>query len=137
MPVPYQKYSIDPRDLSPNVAVGVALPFNSGNVFTSTYSTREQIKYNLINLLLTNKGERVQNPEFGTNVRRYIFEFITQDNVDALKASITNSIATYIPEIIIDTIDQNLSEDTSTVALSISYTLKLSGTKDNVTINFE
>ena len=55
---------VDPRDLQRNTAIGVRLPFNAPGVFYSTFSTKDQLKYNLINLLLTSKGERIYNPEF-------------------------------------------------------------------------
>ena len=61
MPIP-QVVRIDPRDLDKNKAVGISLPFNAGGVFRSTYATKDQIKSNLINLLLTYKGERIENP---------------------------------------------------------------------------
>jgi phage baseplate assembly protein W len=136
MPLLYQKYRIDPLDLQPNVAIGVALPFNASGVFTSTYSTKDQIKYNLINLLLTQKGERIENPEFGSNIRSYIFEQITPENTEALKASIANSISTYVPEVVINSIEHILNEDQNTVSIKIFYALKLSGNTDNVTISF-
>lgn len=137
MPVPYQKYRIDPRDLNKNIAIGVALPFSSPGVFTSTFSTKEQVKYNLINLILTNKGERIENPEFGSDVRRFIFEFITDQNTEALKSTILTSITRYIPEIVVRGIEANPDPDANTISLKIIYEMKLSGDSDNVTIEFE
>ena len=32
------------------------------------------IKQAIQNLLLTNKGERLMNPEYGSDIRRYLFE---------------------------------------------------------------
>ena len=40
---------IFPIDTKPGIAVGVSLPFNAPNVFYSTYTTKDSIKYNLIN----------------------------------------------------------------------------------------
>ena len=48
---------VDPRDFQVNTAIGVGLPFNAPGVFNSIYSTREQIKFNLI--------ERNDQPRFG------------------------------------------------------------------------
>lgn len=135
--IPSQKYRIDPRDLVPNIAIGIALPFNGPAVFNQTHSTKEQTKFNLINLLLTNQGERIENPEFGTNIRSFLFEVISDDNIDAMKASIVSSISIYIPDIIVTSIEHESSEDTNTVSLQIYYTLKLSGSTDNIIIQFE
>ena len=40
---------INPIDLQSNVAIGVSLPFNGEGVFNLTYTTKEQIKSNLLN----------------------------------------------------------------------------------------
>ena len=69
MPIP-QTVKIDPLDLQKNIAIGISLPFNGpAGPFNKTYSTQDQAKFDLINLLLTNKGERLFNPEFGTDLR--------------------------------------------------------------------
>ena len=73
-----------PIDLTPSVAVGYGFPINGPAVFVPTFTTREQTKSNLINYLLTNKGERVFNPNFGADLRNLLFENIvdsTQDDI--------------------------------------------------------
>ena len=103
MPVP-QTYRVNPIDLQPNVAVGISLPFNTSNVFTSTYSTKDQVKYNLINFILTNKGERLFNPNFGSSIKEYLFESITGETEDSMKDTLSAELSTYFPEIIVTSI---------------------------------
>jgi hypothetical protein len=58
-----------------NTALGITLPFNGPfGLFTSTYTTQQQALSNLKNLLLTAKGERVNQPKFGTDLIRLLFE---------------------------------------------------------------
>lgn len=137
MAVPTQKYRIDVRDLNKNIAIGIALPFNAPGVFRSTYSTKDQVKYNLLNLILTNKGERVFNPEFGSDVRKYIFEQITDDSLDDLKQTILTSIQIFLPEISVVSIIITPEVDYNLVTLKLDYQLILSGDKDNVIIEFQ
>lgn len=137
MPVPNQSFRIDPRDLNANVAIGISLPFNAPNVFNPTFSTQDQVKYNMINLLLTNKGERVFNPDFGSNAKRHIFEFITDDNVEGLKNMILGSISTYIPEVILLNVEVTPDPDSHLITLRVDYQLILSGNKDTVLIQFQ
>ena len=49
------------RDITPDVAIGVNIPFNTDNVFTPNYSSIDSIKNNLINFLLTNQQRLMMN----------------------------------------------------------------------------
>ena len=57
-------------DLNPNTYIGLKLPIkNSSNLdFDMTKTSLEQSKFNITNLLLTNTGERVYQPEFGSRL---------------------------------------------------------------------
>jgi phage baseplate assembly protein W len=135
MPIP-QTIRVNPLDLQKNIAIGVSLPFNGGGVFNSTYTTKDQIKSNLINLLLTTKGERVMNPLFGCDLRKFLFESITNDNVETLKNSILDSITTFIPEISVQNIILVPNADYNLVSITIDYLLNISQTPDQVTVQF-
>lgn len=128
-------YKVNPLDLQPNVAIGVSLPFNGNAVFNSTYKTEEQIKYNLINFLLTNRGERVENPRFGSDLRRFLFEFIVDENIDEIRQLITEGVKNYIPEISVMNIDIIPEADYNQIEIKLSYKVKLSGNTDNVVLN--
>jgi phage baseplate assembly protein W len=135
MPIP-QILRIDPRDLNKNRAIGVSLPFNGGGVFRSTFSTKDQIKSNLINLLLTYKGERILNPEFGADLPRILFDPIDDNISQKIQSQIISSTQLYIPEITIDNIEVNPDIDKNTIFVIIAYTINLSGTKDKIIIDF-
>jgi hypothetical protein len=135
MPIP-QVVRIDPRDLDKNKAIGVSIPFNGGGVFKSTFSTKDQIKSNLINLLLTYKGERVLNPQFGADLPRLLFEPINNETLLKIENQIVTSVSTYIPEITITNIEITPDTDENTIYVNVIYQLKLSGTTDNIIIDF-
>lgn len=136
MPIP-QVIRIDPRDLDKNRAVGISLPFNAGGVFNSTFSTKDQIKSNLINLLLTYKGERVENPEFGADLPRLLFEPINDETYIKIQDQIITSVNTYIPEIILTNIEITPDTDNNSLYINISYQIKLSGQPDNIIIELQ
>jgi phage baseplate assembly protein W len=133
MPIP-QTIRVNPLDLQKNIAIGVSLPFNGPGVFNSTYSTKEQTKSNLVNLLLTSTGERIMNPNFGTELRRFLFEGINEDNIGLLKTSLLDSISIYIPGITVTSIDVASNPDYNLIDLSVNYLLNISQTPDEVTI---
>jgi phage baseplate assembly protein W len=133
MPIP-QTIRINPLDLQKNIAIGVSLPFNKP--FTSTYTTKDQIKSNLVNLLLTTRGERIMNPLFGTGLRNFLFEGITDYNIENLKLDLNNSINIFIPEITVLDISIIPNTDYNLIDLSINYILNISNTPDQVTVQF-
>jgi phage baseplate assembly protein W len=136
MPIP-QVVRIDPRDLDKNISIGISLPFNASGVFPKTYSTKEQIKSNLINLLLTYKGERIENPEFGADLPRLLFEPISDDTFYKIQNQILTNVNIYIPEITILNIEINPDTDKNTILIKIDYKLNISGQQDNIIIELQ
>jgi phage baseplate assembly protein W len=112
-----------PLDINQRVAVGVSVPFNSPSVFTSTYTTTDQIKSNIINYILTNTGERVLNPTFGANLRAQLFGQITPDLLNALEIKLTNDIKKYFPLIKIDSLTLSSVYEENAINLVIVYSI--------------
>jgi len=133
MPIP-QTIRVNPLDLQKNIAIGVSLPFNKP--FTSTYTTKDQIKSNLVNLLLTDMGERVMNPNFGCNLKRYLFENINDTNAEKVKNAVLSSVGYYIPEITVTSIAVTPNTDYNSIDVSVSYVLNISQTPDEITVQF-
>ena len=136
MPIP-QTTRVNPLDLQKNIAIGVSLPFNGpSGPFNKTYSTKAQIKSNLINLLLTNKGERVFNPEFGADIRRVLFEGITEDTSVLIQNLITTNVNYFIPEVNVVDVEVEPNEDNNSYNITLKYSLVISGTADQITVQF-
>lgn len=133
----YLARKINPLDLQPRKAIGVALPFSAGAVFNSTYQSKDAIKTNLVNLLLTSRGERVLNPLFGTNLREVLFEQITDTTIRRLDREIRSTISNYFPTISIKSLIIKSDPDYNTVSLVMSYTVVDTNIEDEITINFE
>lgn len=64
-----------------------------------------QIKSDLLSLLLTEPGERVMLPEFGTPLKQFFFEQNDSVIVDKVREVIANSIKTWEPRIAVTAID--------------------------------
>ena len=135
MPIP-QTIRVNPLDLQKNIAIGVSLPFNGPGVFNSTYTTKDQVKSNLVNLLLTDVGERVMNPNFGSNLKRFLFENISDINSENIKNAVLESITYYIPEITIISIILTPNADYNLIDLTVKYSLNISNTPDQITVQF-
>jgi len=132
---------VDPLDLQGNIAIGISLPFNGpAGPFNSTYSTQDQIKSNFINLLLTNKGERIYNPQFGADLKKVLFEGIVGEIETVIRSLITTNTALFIPEITINNITfsspSSAQAQNNTISVTITYTINISGNADQITVQF-
>lgn len=126
---------IFPIDTKPSVAVGVGLPFTSPGVFSSTYTTKEAIKNNLINYILTGTGERYLNPTFGAGIQGYIFEQLNSNTGAALEEDIQTIINTNFPSVIVDNLTISVQPDTYQVFMNLKYSIKDIGITDNLEIS--
>jgi phage baseplate assembly protein W len=101
----FQEEHINPLDLDSDIAVGLALPLAnpSGGGFALNYTTMDQAKTNLRNLLKTNKGERYMQPEFGADLISVLFEPNTDEIIEKLKNKVTQAVENWLPYISIKT----------------------------------
>jgi phage baseplate assembly protein W len=130
-----QKYPIDvTSSLRPVRAVGVSVPFNGDAVFNSTYTTQQQIKSNLINYFLTNKGERVFNPFFGSNLRSYLFEQLNNQTYTNLEYIIQTDLQQYFPSVFVDKLLIYGNEDNNILQVELYYSVKNFGINDQITL---
>ncbi len=127
---------ISPIDFNKSAAVGVDIPFSAPGVFKPNYTTANATKYNLLNFLLTNPGERPLNPTFGGGLRDFIFEQITTDNLDFLNEEIEEKIQQFFPNINIDNLNILSQPDNNTITVSLSYSIKNTNINDTVEIDF-
>ena len=132
---------INPLDLPQNdkVAVGVTFPFDGPAVFNSSFTTKEQVKSNLINLLLTTPGERLMNPTFGVGIRNLLFEQVIDKEL--IKNRIIDGAQVNIPEIeVTDVFIKRENNETTpeihTVRISIYYKVLADRSSDAILLNF-
>jgi len=99
------------KDLDPDVFIGVALPLEYGvnGFFSKTRTTLQQLKYNIQNLLLTQKGERLGNPEFGSNLMKVVFEPDNGDTEALIEEEIRATMSSGLP--FVNIVDIKVSSD--------------------------
>tara|TARA_B110000285_G_C15085172_1_gene595788 strand:- start:125 stop:556 length:432 start_codon:yes stop_codon:yes gene_type:complete len=124
-----------------DIALGIALPFGPGqSSFKLNYTTLDQAKTNIINLLLTHKGERFMQPDFGTNLRRFLFRQNTESLADDIRDDLSEAIKFWLPYVKAESIDidrsvQNIEQ--YTIHISITFSVTNDVTKfTTVTFNF-
>ena len=147
-----------------NRTYGISFPFlesKSGRYLHLNDKVRDEIRSNLIHLIITRRGSRYFLPTFGTRIYEFIFEQMDSATYDLIEADITEAVNEFIPNLQINQItitplneiesENNLitnpedrlsrvsSDETKnhTVRLKIDYTIKATtfNTKDFVIIN--
>jgi len=122
----------------------------SDNLSTNTYFlmtqvTKDALSSDLMLLLLTQKGERFYEPNYGTNLIKYIFE--PNDTLTAVdvEQEIKNTVSKYIPNLKINKIDFNwnlddngqpISENQLNVTIQFTYTEDNFSEQGSIDINF-
>lgn len=127
---------IFPLDTKKGTAIGISLNFNNPGVFQSTYLTKDAVKNNLINFFLTNNTERYLNPNFGGNLRKYLFEQLNSNTTEFLKEDIQQQINLFFPSVIVDSLDIIQYQDTNEIVVTLKYTIRDTTISDQLDIAF-
>ena len=95
--------SVIEKDLDPDTFIGLQLPLgvHQDGVFKQTQTLLEQTKSSIRNLLLTRRGERLGNPNFGSS-----------DIESKIEESIRGSIREFLPFVTVNEITFSTSENT-------------------------
>ena len=146
-----QERRYNPLDFEPDVAIGIGLPLVNGTggkyptpsaasienasqeigsskftggVFHSTYTTTDQVKANIKNLVLTNPGERLYHPDFGIAVQGLLFENITPGVVSQVTDAINTQINKWLPYVKVKNVDVNTDRlDSNELRIRLDYTI--------------
>ena len=127
--------NVDVLDLKPSTGVGIDLPFNGPTGINTTYTTRDAVKANLLNFILTGKRERVMNPTFGSGVRDLIFEQQTEDLTNQVEDLIIGGVEAFFPQVQINTLNVVQSPDNYTITIYLNYSVINTNIQDELQIN--
>lgn len=125
--------------------LGFAFPFRKGPLaFPQQATDDELIKNDLVQLILTNKGERVMRPTYGSSAFDYIFESNNSALSLIIESDVSQLIAKYEPRVILravrvtagDTAATAIGNQQSTVSVVISYVVVPTKTTDELTMTF-
>lgn len=94
----------------------------------------EHVRDEIIQLLLTNPGERLFVPDFGGGVRRMVFENINETTAAVTKAVITQAINRWLGHRVkLEELEVAVSD--TTIEVIIRY--RLAGTQDSRVLRFQ
>jgi phage baseplate assembly protein W len=129
--------NVFPTPSSGSAVLGFSLPMSGRAVFNPTYTTKEVVKTNLINWLLTNRGERVFRPNFGADLRALLWEGINDGTTSALEDRIKDNITSNFPTIEIKKINFDNQPDRNTINFILDYEVHNIGETDQINIELQ
>lgn len=106
--------------------INIRFPFKDskeGDYVELNKTSLDAIKSNLMFLILTNRGERLYMPNFGTNLKKFIFEQFDTITASEIRADINKSVNEYIPNLIIDEVEITPLYSELTARVKIKYTI--------------
>jgi phage baseplate assembly protein W len=123
----YKIETVTTNDTTNLVGLGIKLPFNGTGVFSINYDNNSQATANFKNLLLTRKGERYEQPRFGTDLLNALFEPMTDITEDRIVTTIRDAVSYWLPYITLDNVDVEFNQSDAilnyTVKVSITYSI--------------
>ncbi|MFW6219277.1 MAG: GPW/gp25 family protein [bacterium] len=110
---------------------------NDTNVFfRKNRLTKEALKSSLILLLTTEKGQRYYKPDFGIDLRKYIFEPNVETTRDKVLQEIKTEVKKYVPQLTVRDVEFNGSENEMLLTIYFTYSDQVFSQPDNVTLSF-
>jgi phage baseplate assembly protein W len=141
----YRKPFIEDNDT--NIFIGVDLPIRIGiakeGYFASTSTTIEAVKNNIRNLLNTNRGERLMQPNIGMNFKQLLFEPIGGEETLIIQDEILDALEFWLPFVEVRDIQiKNSANDSNiqpnTVSITIIFNIKQDpNTLASIQVSFE
>lgn len=118
---------------------GIKYPFTTNSdtrYFVDTnLSLKNKIRSILMHIIFTPKGQKIRDPEFGTDLVKNIFEPNENETWAQIQAAISKAINRYLPEVLLNRIEMLKNEDNaSEIFVKIQYSVKKGSTVEQDSI---
>ena len=117
------------KDKSDGKKIGINVPVTKSDLsndgyFDNSYTTYDAIKTDLVNLLNTEKGERLMQPNLGLNLKQFLFNPLDESSQRMMQDEITNSVKFWLPYVNIQKIDVFYDEDSmNSFKIKLNFTI--------------
>lgn len=106
--------------------INIRYPFKvspEGFFLDLTTTTVDAVKSDLQHLLLTEKGERFYMPDFGTGLKRFLFDPSDEKNLADIEDDLKATVAKYLPGLIISGLELFSDDDQKAVVIRVNFTI--------------
>tara|TARA_R110002020_G_scaffold10737_4_gene40831 strand:- start:2002 stop:2385 length:384 start_codon:yes stop_codon:yes gene_type:complete len=121
--------------------INIDFPFKDspkGFYLNLNQTDRDAIRADLLHLLLTNKGDRLYMPDFGSDLKKFIFEPNDEITHEQIRDNLNETIKKFIPNLTINNISFKNNDIEELIIVELTYTVT-EGTfqsSDTVTLTF-
>ena len=122
-----------PLDLNPDITIGITFPLMDDGQFIPSDTVKQQVKSNILNVLLTEPGERLFLPDFGVGLKGLLFENVT--DTQGLRDRMEDQLGEYVPEIQIMDLDVFFDRDKATLSVKLTYAIQFENQIDSIQVN--
>ncbi len=125
---------------SPQAFLGTGFKFpvqvdeNTGRMATISYE--EDIKEAIYIILMTKKGERLRNPDFGCGIHQYTFEVLDYTTVSAMKREVEYALVHWEPRIQEIRVKVDTEQEEGMVLIEIGYVVRKTNNPFNLVFPF-
>jgi phage baseplate assembly protein W len=117
---------------------GIKYPFenrNTDNIYVDlNENTKDELKSQVLHVLFTPKGQRLRDPNFGTELTKYLFDQKDGVTDDAIIKSVSRDLKAYVPSVNLEkiTITQDTTNENSRI-LIIHYSVTVGNKVEHTT----
>ena len=104
--------------------ININYPFKSsveGFFLDMTTNSLDAVKEDLQYLLLTEKGERFYLPDFGTNLKKFLFDPNDEKNAADIQNELNVTVNKYLPGLTISNVEILSEDDDKGLILKVSF----------------
>ena len=113
----------------------IPLSLNDTELYESTEDVKEVTRFHIKNIVLTNPGEKISDPDFGVGIRRYLFESFTPATIGDINYRVRSQIARYASHVEILSVQIDPFEDDNSMSMKLSYFIPIINKSDILSFN--
>ena len=102
----------------------IPLQFSNDGSYKNHEDMKSLVRFHLTNLILTNPGEKISDPDYGVGIRRYLFENNTSEVSSAIRSEISDQVSKKLTYLRVTSIEVNTFLDGDTgLKIRIEYSV--------------
>lgn len=114
-----------PNILPTLAPLGLTLPASKGKngYFGTTTNVLTQVQTDLTSLLLTTRGERIMQPDFGCDLPTVLFNNSTSQGVAEVQATIQQAVQKWLPFVQVTAVNVTQNQDENSIQVVVAFAL--------------